>query len=129
MRLRFHDHATNLVGFGILIEAGVTFRPVGANEVDVDDLNALDDEQRGSLADLVRDPLDGSPAVPPPVAADGTSAAVELVGDPPPRSGQGATREAWAAYAASLAEAGVDITVRDDQSRDQIIEAVEAATS
>lgn len=151
MRLRFKGHDSFLVGLGIFVEAGVGFRPVGGNEVDIDGLDPFDDEQLAELVKMLRDPLvyvddfgnqvtqvapdgvmvgelvaDGSTAVTP-VAADDTSAMVQLVGDAPPRSGQGATREAWAVYAERLRNAGiVDFSVTPDLSRDQIIEAVEA---
>lgn len=121
-----------MVGLGVFTEAAVPFRPLGANEVEIPGLELFDDEQLGELAKLVRnnDVLVNPPghadaavseAVPTPVAAE--------VGDPPPKSGPGATREAWAAYAEELSKAGVAVTVRDDMSRDQIIEAVEAVQS
>lgn len=123
MILRFRGHDAFMVGLGVFVEAAVPFRPLGANEVEIPDLDEFDDEQRGELAKLVRDPLPGSEAVTP-VAVDDTSNAVVLVGEAPPRTGQGATREAWAVFA----EAN-NIPVTADMSRDQIIKAVEAVQS
>lgn len=131
MRLRFNDHDAQMVGLGIFVEAGLPFQPLGANEIDVPDLDALDDEQRGELATLVRDPLETA-AVHPPVAVDGTSPAVGQVGETPPRSGQGATRDAWAAYAdklnAARQHAGLEpVVVTPEMGRDEIIQAVDEA--
>ena len=136
--LRFRGQENMLLGLGILGEAEVSFKPLGGNQVHVSDLDALDDEQRRSLVELLRDPIrytddqgndviqaapdgrmvatltsDGSdgghPPVPPPD------------GELPPKSGAGATRDAWAAAAAER-----NITVTGDMSRDDIIRAVEA---
>lgn len=115
--LRFRGQENMLVGLGILGEAGVGFQPIGGNQVRVADVAALDDEQRASLVLLVRDPAtltsDGSDGGHPPVPSPD--------GELPPKSGAGATRDAWAAAAAER-----KITVTDDMSRDDIIRAVEA---
>jgi hypothetical protein len=113
--LRFNDDTHLMVGLGLLGEAGINGQPVGANEVVVDDVEALDGEQRAELAKLVRDPVVyrseavGSPP--------GTVEVDEL----PPRTGPGSGREPWAAAAERL-----KVPITANMSRDQIITAVEA---
>lgn len=114
--LRFNDDAHLLVGLGILGEAGVSGMPVGANEITVDDVEALDGEQRAELAKLVREPVvyrSAATPVPP--------AAVE-VDELPPRTGPGSGREAWATAAERL-----NVAVSGEMSRDEIVHAVDAA--
>jgi hypothetical protein len=114
--LRFNDDAHLLVGLGLLGEAGINGQPVGANEVVVDDVEALDAEQREQLAKLVRDEVvyrseaAGSPPGPAPVD--------EL----PPRTGPGSGREAWATAAERLS-----VPITEDMSRDEIVHAVDEA--
>ena len=133
--LRFKGHTDLLVGLGILGEAQVPGQPVGANEVRVDSLDQLDDEQRAALVWLVRDPIaytddQGNEVVQ--AAPDGVQVAtltsdgghppVPLgVGELPPKSGAGASRDAWVVAAEAR-----NITVTGDMSRDDIIRAVEA---
>lgn len=136
--LRFRGQENMLVGLGILGEAGVGFQPIGGNQVRVADVAALDDEQRASLVLLVRDPIsyvddegnevqqvapDGVMVAT--LASDGSDGGHPPVPSPdgelPPKSGAGATRDAWAAAAAER-----KITITDDMSRDDIIRAVEA---
>jgi len=127
IRLRFRGQAKLLVGAGIFAEAGLVWRPFGANEIEVEGLDALDDEQRGELSKLVRDPLPGSTAVHPPVTADDATEAVSVVGEAPPRAGQGSSRDAWAGYAARLTAAGLPVVVTDTMGRDEIVVAVDKA--
>ena len=128
-RLRFRGPEAQLVGVGILGEVDALWRPLGANEVDVDRdaLDRLDDEQRSELDALTRDPFPLTEAAHPPVAADGTTSAVGVVGEAPPRSGAGSSRTVWAAYATALTESGIPVTVTNDMSRDDIVEAVDNA--
>lgn len=131
-RLRFRGQEALLVGVSVLGEVDAVWRPLGANEVDVEAgaIERLDDEQRAELVGLIRDELgnaDESVAAHPPVVADGTAAAVEAVGDAPPRSGTGSSRTAWATYAEKLNAAGVAVTVTEDMSRDDIVTAVDKA--
>lgn len=141
-RLRFRDEGALFVGMSVLGEASVGFEARGANELDTGDLSLLDDEQRAELVKLVRDPIeftdeygnhvvqaspDGMVAalVVPEAAAqaaeDAQGRAVTWVGEQPPRTGPGASRDAWAAFA-DLNQ----IAYADGASRDDIIRAVEA---
>lgn len=126
--LRFRDTDTLLKGMGVLTSSGTKFQPVGGNEVAIHGDLTLTPDQRDQLADLLRDPLPGTSgsdqpaAAAPPGVADGTEATEgDSVGDMPPKSGPGSGRDVWAAYAERL-----HVTVTDDMSRDDIIEAVEA---
>ncbi len=67
--------------------------------------------------------VEGGGAVEPtgPAAPTPPEPAARVVVEAPPRSGKGANRDAWAAYAETL---GVAFT--DDMGRDEIIAAVEA---
>jgi hypothetical protein len=129
IRLRFRGQERLLVGVGVLGEAQITWRPLGGNEVEVESLEGLDDEQRGELIKLVRDPLESSTAAVLPVAAvdTGADAVGALVGAAPPRAGQGSSREAWVAHAEKLTAAGVPVVVTDTMGRDEIVAAVDQA--
>ena len=122
MILRFRGTDNLLVGVGLFGEAAVAWRPLGANEVEVDTLDGLDDEQLAELGRLVRDPID--PVAASPGAVDGATA---VAGEAPPRVGPGSARAAWAAHAAALTAAGITVTVTDNMGRDDIVEAVEKA--
>jgi hypothetical protein len=123
--LQFNNGTDQLVGLGVLGEVeGLVVMPLGGNTVGVQgDLAVLSADQRDQLDKLVRVPLDAEAAAgSPPVAGEGTQGqAVTWVGELPPRSGAGATRDAWAAFA----EAN-KVPFPADASRDDIIERVEA---
>jgi len=114
--LRFNDDAHLMVGLGLLGEAGINGQPVGANEVVVDDVEALDAEQRDELAKLVRDPV-----VYKSEAVDTPPGAAE-VDELPPRTGPGSGRDAWATAAEAL-----QVPITEAMSRDEIIRAVDEA--
>lgn len=124
-RLRFRDQDRFMVGLALMGEAGVTVEARGANELEADGLGRLNDEQRAELARLVVDPVtyDTQAEAVPPGAVEGTQpgTAVSWVGDMPPRTGPGATRDAWAAFADNN-----QVAYAPDASRDEIIRAVEA---
>lgn len=126
MILRFRGQENFLVGVGVLGEAGISWTARGGNELVVDGLDGLDAEQLDELAHLVRDPIETDAATSP-GAAPGAAAAVAVVGDAPPRSGAGSSRTAWAEYAAALTGAGIPVTVNDDDTRDDIVAAVDEA--
>jgi len=128
IRLRFRGQPRLLVGVGVLGEAAIPWRPLGGNEVEVESLDGLDDEQRGELSKLVRDPLESSSAgAPVPAEGTGADAVGALVGEAPPRAGQGSSREAWVAHAEKLTAAGVPVAVTDNMGRDDIVAAVDQA--
>lgn len=128
--LRFNDDTHQLLGLGLLAEAGVGGMPIGGCELVVDDdyLSRLDVEQQAELDRLTRDPLvdpEIEAVLADPVrpefntAPAGTEAAVNLA--LPPRTGPGSGRDAWAAAAVAR-----KIPVTDTMTRDDIIRAVEA---
>lgn len=127
IRLRFKTDVALMVGLGVLAEADIAYGTRGGNELDVVSLSGLDGEQLAQLARLVRDPIAGqapepeAASVPPEGVAGTQDQAVTWVGEMPPRSGAGATRDAWAAFA----EAN-QVPFPADASRDDIIKLVEA---
>lgn len=122
VRLQAKSFEDFLYVTGLLGEAGVEWQAGGGNELNVPDdvYDRLDAEQRrelsGALTNGVQVTEDPSPATPP-GADDGTEGnAGPEVASAPPRSGAGATRDAWAAYATAT---GADVP--EDMSRDDII--------
>jgi hypothetical protein len=122
------DYFLHLVG--VLDEGAVPWQAAGANELNVPDdtFDRLGAELLREVARSVRMP-EQAPEVPeqepPPVEdppeADGTEGnAAPEVGDAPPRSGAGATRDAWAAYAGHIG-----VSVPSGASRDEIIALVD----
>jgi hypothetical protein len=63
-----------------------------------------------------------SPSPPPGGKGEGAEVVPEDGEVPPPLAGRGSSREAWAAYAATLG-----VTVASDASRDEIVDAVRVA--
>lgn len=120
--LQFPDEPSMLVGLGILLEAGAQFMPVGGNAVTVDaaGFDALDDEQAAELAKLTGGA--GLASVQPEQVPAAQVAALAAATEPPPRTGPGASRDAWAAWATEH-----KVTFQEDASRDEIIAAVDAA--
>ena len=118
-------YAAHLLG-----EAGVVGQPLGANQFELPDDAEFPDDVAAELAAI------SDFAGAPPVADD--EGRRQLLGSrdhqplapaalaplaQPPRTGPGATRKAWARYAAQQSP---PVTVTDGMSRDDIIRAVEA---
>jgi hypothetical protein len=134
VRLTTELHAKDWESFlfvtGLMDEAHVPWAASGGNVVRVPDnvFVRLSPEQLGELAGVVRnavqvqpDPklrgvLSEVPADASPGASSGPAAASAAVAAAPPRSGAGATRDAWAAHARRLG-----LTPDPGASRDDII--------
>jgi hypothetical protein len=122
--LQFTDHEAFMVGVSVLMEAGADWFSVGGNQVRINGGVALDAEQRAELDKLTVGALPALDGAPPPSEAQPElvpAAQVAALADataPPPRSGPGASRDAWAAWLA-----GQNFQVGADASRDDMIAA------
>ncbi len=128
--LQFIDGDAFMVGVAVLMEAGADWFSVGGNQVRINGGVDLDDEQRAELDKLTVHAvpaLDGAPVAAEPqtefVPATQVATLAAAV-DTPPRTGPGATRDAWSAWADQN-----KVPYPEGASRDEIIAAVDAARS